>query len=1171
MIHDGAARSLINHVLALMLFAALVPAVRAADPFAEGVRTTDPVPGEEQVKSFKLPPGFKIELVAAEPDIQKPMNMAFDTKGRLWVTSSREYPFPAPLDKPARDSIKVLEDFDANGRARKITTFADGLNIPIGLYPYKDGVIAWSIPNIWHFRDTNGDGRADQRDVLFGPLGWERDTHGNQASFRRGFDGWLYITHGFNNNSTIRGRDGSEIKLNSGNTYRIRLDGSRVEQHTWGQVNPFGLCFDPAGNLYSADCHSAPIYELLRGGYYPSFGKPHDGLGYAPTLMEHAHGSTAISGIIFYADDLWPEEFQNNILIGNVMTSRINRDTLLARGSSKSAREEPDFLTTTDPWFRPVDLQLGPDGALYVADFYNRIIGHYEVPLTHPGRDRERGRIWKISYTGKPLRALPNFSRSEPAQLLSEFRSPSLSRRILAMNELQDRLSGEAAVALRENLQRKDLLGTEIVHSLWGLQRLKELDGDTLRRFARHADRDVRVHVMRILSEEADFGSLRQSAALQALKDADPLAQRAAAEALGLHPEPEAFVRPLLGLLERAPAEDVQLRHAVRMALRNNLRDGGSSILNYQRYKGDELAIVADLCLAIPTEDAASFLVKHVQSSPKNGRSTEFFRHAARYCGEADMAALSKFIQEHFAGADDQLALFQAIQAGSAQRGLAPSAEFRDWGAALAAELLASADAASTGWRNLPAPGRPVSANPWFLQSRPSSDGDKSSLFLCSLPPGGEALTGILRSGTFAAPARLAFFAAGHDGPPGNPPQGNNLVRLVSASSGQVLAQSAAPRNDIAQFIEWDLAAHAGQQARLEIVDADTGSAYAWIAAGRFQPDVAPLPAADPSRGGARLQAAAEIARTLKLAPLMPAMEKLLVQDSIEPGAQAAMAQALVSLEPSEARAALAPALSDASLPAPLRQRIAQAVAAGRGGTAADLLGEILHASPARLQLQLAQSLAGSISGASTLLGLIEKGQASPRTLLDKGVRDKFAAFDSAELRERTGKLTQNLEPASEALQKQIDAKRAAHTAAKASATAGAEVFTRACAACHQIGGKGAIIGPQLDGIGGRGLERILEDILDPNRNVDVSFRAQVMVLKDGDVVSGLFRREEGELLVFADSTGKELTVPKNQITSRRDSETSLMPANFGDALPEQDFQDLLAYLLANGPAPSAK
>ena len=262
---------------------------KAADPFAEGVRPTDPLtPSEEQTK-FKLPPGFEIQLVAAEPDINKPMNMSFDALGRLWVTTSIEYPWPAPTNRPGRDRLMIFEDFGSDGRARKVTQFADGLNIPIGIYPFRSPrssrgdealtskseirnpkseitwrAIVWSIPNIWLMEDTDGDGKADKREVLYGPFDHTRDTHGNQASFRRGFDGWLYATHGFNNDSHVKGRDGNEVHLNSGNTYRMRLDGSRIEHHTHGQVNPYGLAWDPSGNLYSSDCHSAPIYNCWQ-------------------------------------------------------------------------------------------------------------------------------------------------------------------------------------------------------------------------------------------------------------------------------------------------------------------------------------------------------------------------------------------------------------------------------------------------------------------------------------------------------------------------------------------------------------------------------------------------------------------------------------------------------------------------------------------------------------------------------------------------------------------------------------------------------------------------------------------------------------------------------------------------------------------------------------------
>src|SRR5436309_1497102 len=196
--------------------------------------------------------------------------------------------------------------------------------------------------------------------------------------------------------------------------------------------------FGPLGDLWSADCHSSPVYQLLRGAYYPSFGKPNDGLGFAPEICTHSHGSTAIAGMVYYAAENFPAEYRGNTFVGNVMTCRINRDSLIEHGSTRIAKEDPDFLKSDDPWFRPVDLQLGPDGAMYVADFYNRIIGHYEVPLSHPGRDRERGRIWRIVYRGtNPAQASRPFdlSRASASDLIKELANPNITCRMLAMNQ----------------------------------------------------------------------------------------------------------------------------------------------------------------------------------------------------------------------------------------------------------------------------------------------------------------------------------------------------------------------------------------------------------------------------------------------------------------------------------------------------------------------------------------------------------------------------------------------------------------------------------------------------------------------------------------------------------------------------------------------------------------
>src|SRR5262249_16720282 len=156
-------------------------------------------------------------------------------------------------------------------------------------------------------------------------------------------------------------------------------------------VNPFGQCFDAYGNIYTSDCHSKPITQLIRGAVYSSFGKPHDGLGFGPDIVHKYKGSTALCGLCYYAANQFPVPFLGSIVLGDVVNNRINYFTVERNGGSYTATQQADFVTTDDGWFRPVDIKLGPDGALYVADFYNRIIGHYEVPLTHPGRDRTSG------------------------------------------------------------------------------------------------------------------------------------------------------------------------------------------------------------------------------------------------------------------------------------------------------------------------------------------------------------------------------------------------------------------------------------------------------------------------------------------------------------------------------------------------------------------------------------------------------------------------------------------------------------------------------------------------------------------------------------------------------------------------------------------------------------
>ena len=608
----------------ILTLAVFLSAPASDELFRANVRTTDPLTPEQQQRTFHLPPGFEIQLFASEPDIQKPMNLAFDAAGRLWMSGSVEYPYAAQ-DGRGHDVLKVLQDTDGDGRADKITTFADGLNIPIGLYPYRDGVIAYSMPNIWFLRDTDGDGRADHREVLYGPLGNPRDTHGMQNAFRRGFDGWLYANHGFANDTTITGRDGSSVKLQSGNTYRIRADGTRVEQFTWGQVNPFGSVCLADGDFITADCHSKPLTLLLRGACYSSFGKPDDGLGFAPDLMTHDHGSTAICGVAQLSGEDIPAEFRGRLLVGNVMTSRVNQDSLRYSGSTPQAIEQSDFLSTDDPWFRPVDLQVGPDGALYIADFYNRIIGHYEVPLEHPGRDKARARIWRVVYRGnqakKPPSPYRSLAQADTAELLAALASDRLTVRMLATDQLSDRI-GEAAVPPLQEAMQKSASATTRLHAMWVLHRLKQLPAVMLATATRDSDPLVRIHAQRVLSETANWTSELTEAVKRGMADENAMVQRVAADAAGQ--QSTSLVRESLAAVQKVPADDPVLLHTWRIAIRNQMRRPASwNVVRDVALTPDTRSILADVALGVPTEEAAAFLFGELKNAPLNSARIE--------------------------------------------------------------------------------------------------------------------------------------------------------------------------------------------------------------------------------------------------------------------------------------------------------------------------------------------------------------------------------------------------------------------------------------------------------------------------------------------------------------------------------------------------------------------
>src|SRR3546814_8755632 len=250
-------------------------------------------------------------------------------------------------------------------------------------------------------------------------------------------------------------------------------------------------------------------------------------MGFAPDMKPLEREATSLDGIACYTDVLFPEEYRNNFFIGDVVACRVYRNSATYNGSSPVGKMEPDFLLSEDPWFRPVDIKLGPDGALYVADFYNRIIGHYEVSLDHPGRDKVRGRIWRITYKGKTHDGRTDWTRAPLEELITALGHDNLPLRMTATDQLVDRVGEEAVTPLSKILESDATDAFTRVQVLWGLYRLSELTEGQIRDASTHSDPLVRLHAFRILLEKEMASPTVYPLIVHALEDEDPHVRRA--------------------------------------------------------------------------------------------------------------------------------------------------------------------------------------------------------------------------------------------------------------------------------------------------------------------------------------------------------------------------------------------------------------------------------------------------------------------------------------------------------------------------------------------------------------------------------------------------------------------------------------------------------------------
>ena len=517
---------------------------------------------EEQLSGFKVPEGFVVELVASEVDgVVNPIDLAFDDAGRLWTQTARMYPLDPSKDIKWNDLLKLMDDPEAQKRnpefkrvldlyqgntkgddqvlvlsgicgkgKPKVSVFADGLAIPQSILPYGKGAYVAQGSELFYLEDTDQDGKADKRTPILTGFGFT-DTHTMTHTLVRAPGDWIHFSQGaLNKGEATAMKSGMKARFDYSKIGRFSTDGNKIEVISSGLNNIWGFWMRANGQWWGSEANDmgwsiAPMepgtgFEGIGNDairpYQPKF----------PRLHTFRVGGTGISGLA-YADDeagSFPAEWKDVAFLANPITNKINAVQVKRNeDGTVEAKHLPDFLTSTDDWFRPVNIEFGPDGCLYIADWYDKIISHNEVSTSHPDRDKARGRIWRVRYKGNAARDIPDLYQAKSEDLVTHLSAPSIWQKRSALHQITERKLKQLAPALVE--LARDEAATEVtrIHALWALEGLGHYDAALMNSLLDGKFSDLRREAVRSLANLApNLDAFNKALALR-IEDPNPM------------------------------------------------------------------------------------------------------------------------------------------------------------------------------------------------------------------------------------------------------------------------------------------------------------------------------------------------------------------------------------------------------------------------------------------------------------------------------------------------------------------------------------------------------------------------------------------------------------------------------------------------------------------------
>lgn len=569
----------------------------------------DPDPLKE-LETFVVPEGFEVNLYAADPQIAKPIQMNFDEQGRLWIASSEVYPHIKPGQK-ATDKILVVEDLDRDGIADKTSVFVDGLLIPTGVVPGDGGCYVANSTDLIHFADLDGDLKSDRQNVVLSGFGTE-DTHHLLHTLRWGHDGALYMNQSIYIHSHVETPYGVK-RLRGGGIWQFRPESMQLEILCEGFVNPWGHHFDRWGQHFATDgAYGEGINYVFPGAEYVT--KP----GLIRRVSGLNPGSPKHCGLEIISGRHIPESWQGSMVTNDFRAHRVCRFVVNESGSGYASTQEEELIKTTHVAFRPIDVKMGPDGAIYIADWYNPIIQHGEVDFRDDRRDHLHGRIWRITAKDRDFAPRYDINKMTISELLDLLLVPEEWLRLHAKLALKQRNRDDVESQLQEWLkeQRDDVDNGRpdeaVLEAMFVLQCIDRVDEEIVNAAMASSDHRLRARAVRVISENREKLPGYRPLIDQAVTDANERVRLEAVRALGEESD-------LAAVASVASALESRVDQFMDFAIWKSFRDLSSVWLpkvlsGDYTFNGDGAALLTAL-EAVQAKDAAAVLLNLLTSS----------------------------------------------------------------------------------------------------------------------------------------------------------------------------------------------------------------------------------------------------------------------------------------------------------------------------------------------------------------------------------------------------------------------------------------------------------------------------------------------------------------------------------------------------------------------------